>query len=156
MSLGTNYFLHHWEVISCSRVAPAVLFTTGAGTQVSTYAVQALTLKAAVVKKGDAVFEYATAKATPGDVLEIIVEPTGAGYSENMEVGIDYSITGNADARTRIDNEGVLIIGPGETNNIKVKVAVTQINGAKKPGDPKTEFTIQVDASKVAKEWPAT
>ena len=155
VSLGTNYFLHHWEVISCSRFAPAVLFTTGAGTQVSTYAVPALTLKAAVVKRNGETFDYATAKAIPGDVLEIIVEPTGAGYSEDMEVGIDYSITGNADARTRIDNEGVLIVGPGESNNVKVKAAVTQVNGNKKVGDPKTEFTIQVDASKVAKEWPA-
>ncbi|WP_457836044.1 hypothetical protein, partial [Staphylococcus aureus] len=28
MSLGMNYFLHHWEIISASRFAPAVMFST--------------------------------------------------------------------------------------------------------------------------------
>ena len=29
VSLGTNYFLHHWEVISTSLFVPAVMFWTG-------------------------------------------------------------------------------------------------------------------------------
>ncbi|WP_218937956.1 hypothetical protein, partial [Bacillus cereus] len=33
VSLGTNYFLHHWEVISASLFVPAVMFWTGADDQ---------------------------------------------------------------------------------------------------------------------------
>jgi hypothetical protein len=30
--LYDNYFLHHWQIVSCSRFVPAIAFTTGAGT----------------------------------------------------------------------------------------------------------------------------
>lgn len=35
-TLATNYYLHHWEVVSASPFVPAILFTTDAGTTVST------------------------------------------------------------------------------------------------------------------------
>lgn len=35
-TLATNYYLHHWEVVSASPVVPAILFTTDTGTSVTT------------------------------------------------------------------------------------------------------------------------
>lgn len=35
-TLATNYYLHHWEVVSASPFVPAILFTTGEATTVET------------------------------------------------------------------------------------------------------------------------
>lgn len=35
-NLATNYYLHHWEIVSASPFVPAILYTTDAGTSMST------------------------------------------------------------------------------------------------------------------------
>lgn len=35
-NLATNYYLHHWEIVSISPFVPAILYTTDAGTDIST------------------------------------------------------------------------------------------------------------------------
>lgn len=36
LTLGTNYFLHHWQILSVSPFVPAIMYTTDAGTTTPT------------------------------------------------------------------------------------------------------------------------
>lgn len=152
VSLGTNYFLHHWEIISASRFVPAVMFTTGADDQhiVIQPKVTGLGEGTVVDAEGKAV-----TKAEPGQkvVVNFPLEGTDLG---GAEIGIDYEVSGNKDKRTKIDNEGVLSIGireSAETLTITGTCVITD------PADPKAAAktaskTVTVEVSHAAKDWP--
>lgn len=152
VSLGTNYFLHHWEIISASRFVPAVMFTTGADDQhiVIQPKVTGLGEGTVVDSEGKAV-----TKAEPGQkvVVNFPLEGTDLG---GAEIGIDYEVSGNKDKRTKIDNEGVLSIGireSAETLTITGTCVITD------PADPKAAAktaskTVTVEVSHAAKDWP--
>lgn len=67
LTLGNNYFLHHWGMYSVSPFVPAVLFTTGTGTSIPTIT-QALT---AITLSAD------DTTPAPGDVVQLSVALTG-------------------------------------------------------------------------------
>lgn len=66
-TLSTNFFLHHWEVISVSPFVPAILFTTKAGTQTATIT-ESLT-KIEIV---------GPTTAAPGDKVQLSINTTGS------------------------------------------------------------------------------
>ena len=80
-TLGQNYFLHHWGIYSISPFVPAILFTTEAGTSVSTVT-QALTAITASI---------ADNTPAPGDITQISVALTGT-----LTTGVNTSYTGDA------------------------------------------------------------
>ena len=152
VSLGTNYFLHHWEIISASRFVPAVMFTTGADDQhiVIQPKVTGLGEGTVVDAEGKAV-----TKAEPGQkvVVNFPLEGTDLG---GAEIGIDYEVSGNKDKRTKIDNEGVLSIGIRESADTLTITGTCVITD---PADPKAAAktaskTVTVEVSHAAKDWP--
>ena len=112
-TLGQNYFLHHWGIYSVSPFVPAIMFTTGDGTQVPTVT-QALTAISATLSD-----------STPaaGDDVDITVTLTGTLTTSSGSVPdaiklapnactYDVAVTRSGDPvnspRTRVDEYGVL------------------------------------------------
>lgn len=121
VSLGTNYFLHHHEVISCSRFVPAVAFWTGADDEVITVTKPPTGITG--------VYGEGTTTA-PGSVdrggllaLEAPVEPADAPQ------GVLWSVTGNQSNRTYVTAYGVLHPGEDETAGTVTVTATTAYPG---------------------------
>lgn len=105
ISLGTNYFLHHWEVISASLFVPAVALWTGDDDSTITIKPSELKLtidKAAHADTGSQV--STTSKALPGENIEIVHKVAGKN-TYDYEFGVAFSVTGAKSQRTRITNE---------------------------------------------------
>lgn len=80
-TLGQNYFLHHWGIYSISPFVPAILFTTQAGTSVTTVT-QALSAITGSI---------ADSTPAPGDITQISVALTGT-----LTTGTNVNYTGDA------------------------------------------------------------
>lgn len=115
-TLATNYYLNHWGVYSVSPFVPAILFTTGEGTTVSTVtqAVTGLkvTSESPTVKAGGSVrltvkLEGTVTPETPDGT--IVVAPDAATYTVKASRGKNETLSAvELNSRTRVDNYGVL------------------------------------------------
>lgn len=121
-----NYWLHHWEILSCSTFVNAIAFTTGEGTNVTAPVV---TVTAVALSFADATIT----KVAKGESVQLsalvtgTIVPATAGYS--VPQSVEYSITKCAaplGEHTAVDENGVLTIDPEETNTtITVKAVST-------------------------------
>lgn len=112
-TLNTNYYLHHWEVVSASPFVPAILFTTGAATEIPTLT-QAVT---------DVNITAASQQLKPGETTQMTVKLVGTVTANDIGVTVEpnavtWSVsaeTAAADGEpialnsaTRVDRLGVL------------------------------------------------
>lgn len=111
VGLFQNYFWHHQGVYSVSPFVPAIMLTSGEGTEsikVDTY-VTGIGSISYVDEDGATVTDL-----TRGNIYQILgsadVSPVGADID-----GLRYVITGNTSSRTRVTAAGYLIIGYDET-----------------------------------------
>lgn len=136
-TLGTNYFLHHWEVVSASPFVPAILYTLDAGTDVdaATQSVTGITLGSAsnTVDAGGTVqlnvkLSGSISPATEG----ISVAPDSATFEVAAQSSSGSGATPVAlNSRTYVDRNFVLHVQKSglETGNvITVKATATYIN----------------------------
>ena len=125
VSLGQNYFLHHWEVISASLFVPAVLFWTGADDEkVNVVTPTDLELKPDAFKHADGRNVTTNDPMLPGENGYTSFTIAGKNL-DDQEIPVDWSITGNKSPRTRVYNDGVFVIGADETSssvNISAKI----------------------------------
>lgn len=148
-TLSTNYYLHHWEVVSASPFVPAILFTTDAGTTVPTLtqAVTGVNITAAKTS------------LKPGDTTQLAVELVGtvAANDEGIELAPDavtWSVSGETAATageplalnsaTRVDRLGVLHVqktGLEASNVLHVTGTTSYVN----PSGATTQYTKTVD-----------
>lgn len=113
-TLTTNHYLHHWEVVSASPAVPAILFTTDAGTTVTTVTQSVTDVN--ITTPGGTTVE-------PGGRLQLAVELTGTvtDNDEGVEVKPDavvWSVSAataasegepiQLNSRTYVDRFGVL------------------------------------------------
>ena len=68
-TLATNYYLHHWEIVSVSPFVPAILYTTDAATTVTTITQNVTGVN--ITAEGSA------STVEPGGALQLNVELTG-------------------------------------------------------------------------------
>lgn len=154
--LYTNYFLHHWEIISASLFVPAVLFWTGAADNVVTIKPSevVLTVPSVTDTAGKAVSD--TAKALPGK--KYIVQTKIAGKNvDDVEFGLFFNVLNAKSEHTKCDNSGILTIGADETAaSIQVAVTLGYIDPATGKRLTKTPVTttVPVDKDKAAVSWP--
>ena len=133
ISRQTNFFLHHWEIISASPFAPIVKFSTAPDTtrdainiadNVTIDRVQfVIDANETDVKNVD----KTNARIVKGGTAQLEAVLTGlkAGQ-EDIEFTEQWSVEGNKDTGTRIDNDGLLYVSPGEisaTLTVRVKVS---------------------------------
>lgn len=129
VSLGTNYFLHHWEVISASRFAPAVMFWTGADDEVINVSPTLETINAITIEPVDG---EAVTSATRGDLLAFHVTAVDSD-STVIDDPVTWGLVGAESSRTFITQQGVLHVGGDEAaDSVKVVAETTWID----PADP--------------------
>lgn len=127
VAMTTNYFLHHHEIISCSRFVPAVAFWTGADDElIVAGAAGTITGISAIT------YEDGTALgASPKVDLGAMVALTASGTGTNAQKGVKWSVTGNVSNRTYITDTGVLHVGFDEkSQSLVVTAETTWINPA--------------------------
>lgn len=149
VGLTTNYFLHHHEIISASRFAPCVMLTTGTATVIPT-APKSPVLGALTVKRLDG-SDVPAAGAVPGDTLVVSAPVTGG---DGFEWGVYFEVTGGLSSKTRIDNEGVLVISPSEkSGTLTITASLAYRPAATPQATPGQKSTsVKVEIAKAIKE----
>ena len=112
-TLNTNYYLHHWEIVSASPFVPAILFTTGDATGVPE-------LEQTVTEVG---ITAASTSLKPGETTQLTVKLVGAISANDLGIGVEpnavtWSVSAETAASggkpialnsaTRVDRLGVL------------------------------------------------
>lgn len=148
LTLGTNYFLHHWGMYSVSPFVPAILFTTDAGTGIDTVTMTAngLTMNAAANQ------------ASAGDDVQLTLDLTGTVTPEGHPIEVlpdaatfDISITradeGISSARTWVNEFGILHVGEDLLADDAIKVTAT--SAYVNPSGATQKFTANVTVTVV-------
>lgn len=111
VSLSTNFFLHHWEILSVSKFVPAILFTSTEETTVITSDATPVTGVSALTvtdRDGDTVTDVER-----GELYQIlgnaITTPDGG-----VNDAIRLELSGNESTRTYLTHTGVLHVSPDE------------------------------------------
>lgn len=112
-TLSTNYYLHHWEVVSCSPFVPAILFTTDAATDIPTLTqtVTGVNITAAsqLLKPGETTQMTVKLVGTvTANDLGIDVEPNAVTWSVSAETAAADGEPIALNTATRVDRLGVL------------------------------------------------
>lgn len=157
--LATNYYLNHWGIYSVSPFVPAILFTTGEGTETPTFtqAVTGLTVtpEVAEAEAGDSV--QLTVKLTGTITPEspdgtILVRPNSALFTVKAERttgsgGDSKTESVPLNARTRVDQYGVLHIQKSglKTGDVLTVTAVsTYVNPSGDTTEQKGTATVTI------------
>ena len=151
-ALFTNYWLHHWEVISASRFAPLVMFSSTRPTTVVPVTATPVTSVAAIVVKNSPE-NVAVTEVLRGQLYDVettgITTPAGG-----VNVAVKYSIVGAPNgitsSFTRVSNGGGLFIGANETAQTIV-ITATAIDDLTPPVNISKSLPINGD---IIQPWP--
>lgn len=152
-SLHNNYFLHHHQIISCSRFAPAVMFTTHANDEIEViYTPPASVSAITLLPAWDGTTPTGIAH---GGVLALSASVNPAGADQ----GIRWSVTGGGPS-TFITQDGILHLGADDpiTNagTLTVTATATSIN-PDDVGHGQVFATLAIDVLDDALvSWPAS
>jgi hypothetical protein len=149
-TLHNNYWLHHHQIISASRFAPAILFTTQTADVIELVAptVTGVSSLTALDRNGGTV-----TTVNRGEIYSLSATVAGTGDNGALR----YELTGASSQSTYVTLSGVLHIGANETaTSIQVKAISTLVT----PGEPMLDgasttatFTVAGDSSS---NWPTT
>lgn len=113
-----NHFLHHWGIYSCSRMAPAILFSTRAD---SSWVINTPTYSGVTLELGEGYTFAAKGEATP-----LVATVTG---TNGPDQSVTYKITGTGgtpvSTNTFITDDGKLWVGSDETNGYLIVTATS-------------------------------
>lgn len=153
-NLHNNYFLHHHQIISCSRFVPAVMFTTGADDEVVVIqskptAVTGITIEnidGAAVTNVDAGGQIALVAAVTTD------NPTSGNESAKAVV---WTVTGQTSFRTFITQTGVLHVAPDElAGTVTVRATSAYVDADNPRKDPFTTTLVVTVDEQPGEGWP--
>lgn len=150
-TLATNYYLHHWEIVSVSPFVPAILYTTDAATTVTklTQSVTGVNVTA----------EGSASTVEPGSTLQLNVELTGTITDNDLGIEVEpdavyWSVSAETAAgegdpialnsRTYVDRLNVLHVQKSglETGNV---IHVTGTTIYVNPSGTTTSYTKTLD-----------
>lgn len=148
-TLATNYYLHHWEIVSASPFVPAILFTTDQGTTVTTVNQTVndveITPAAATVKPGGTVALTVKLKGTiESNDNGLVVAPDAVTWSVSGETAATGGEPLALNSATRVDRLGVLHIQKSDLNADNV-VHVTGTTSYVNPSGSTTRYSKTVD-----------
>ena len=138
ISRQTNFFLHHWEIISASPFAPIVKFSTAPDTArdsieiASAVAIDRLQFVIDSNEQDVRNVDKTSARMVKGGTAQLEAVLTGlkAGQ-EDIEFTEQWSIEGNKDTGTRIDNDGLIYMSPNESSQLVIaRVKISWIDPA--------------------------
>lgn len=148
VGLHTNYFLHHHQVVSCSRFVPAVLFWTGPGTVIEENPTPVAAISALAVTDGD---------GNPVDEVERGLSYLVRGHAITAPEGglndaVVLTLSGAESSHTYITQTGVLSVALTETSD---ELTITATNTDFGGGDDIFTGTVSVDVvGDVVRFWP--
>lgn len=125
-ALFTNYWLHHWQVISASRFAPIVMFNSlRESTQLAPINYEVTGIGPFTIQDEDG--NTHAGALLRGDIYNVIVE--GITTPVGGPAALRMSLEGKTSSFTRITNNGVLYIGPDElTDALVIRATVVDDN----------------------------
>lgn len=153
VSMQQNYFMHHHQIISASRMVPALMFTTGPGDETITVQPAIESVSSIIIRDIDGA---TPTQVTRGGIYELdanaVTNPVGGDND-----AVRWSITGNTSYKTSINNDGVLrISGQEGATSIKVRATSTWIDPDNTMRDGQfTERTFTVTGSAFP-VWPVS
>lgn len=122
LALHTNYFMHVWQAISASRFTPAVLLNTEVD-DAMVYEIQPVTgVSDIVITDRD---EEVVDSGTPlvrGELYQATAEATGEPDADRLDTGVIWSVSGTEDNRTHVSPQGVISVGPNESDSFTLHV----------------------------------
>lgn len=148
-ALFTNYWLHHWQVISASRFAPIVMFNSiRPSTTLNRTEYEVTGISDFVIEDADGVTQATNVER--GALYNVIVE------AETTPVGgpntaVVLSLDDAQSAFTRITNNGALYVAPDEMTN-PLTIRATAVDG---DGIPLvSETTTRAVVGDLVVPWP--
>ena len=159
VSRQTNFFLHHWEIISASPFAPIVKFSTAPDTTrdkidiPSTVAIDRIQFVIDANESDVRNIDSHTARIIKGGAaqMEAVVKGLKADQGD-IEFTEQWSVEGNRDTSTRVDNDGLLTVAyDEEAASMTVRAKISWIDPASGKYVYKTaSLTVGVVADKAA------
>jgi hypothetical protein len=146
VGLHTNYFLHHWQVVSASRFVPAVLFTIESGSviNIAPTPVASVAAPTAIDKDGTVVTGFVR-----GNMYEVnsnaVTAPAGGPNN-----AVRYVADGFKSPRSRITQTGAVLVAIDEPATAVIITAYATDTAAPQTNNA-TSFPITGD---VANLWP--
>lgn len=122
-ALFTNYWLHHWQVLSASRFAPFVMFNSVRPSTV----ISLTTINVTAISDIDIVDRYNVTidDAERGELYN--VKAVGITPDGQPDGALEYEVIGANSQFTRISNTGVLYVGPDESA-VKLTIKLTSVD----------------------------
>lgn len=138
VSRQTNFFLHHWEIISASPFAPIVKFSIQPDTTkdkieiAPAVAIDHIQFVIDADEKDVKNVDKTNARMVKGGTAQLEAVLTGLKDDQkDIEFTEQWSVEGNKDTSTRVDNDGLLSIAPEEiASSLTVRVKVSWIDPA--------------------------
>lgn len=144
VALHTNYFLHHWQVISASLYVPAIMYWTGPGddiNQIETPVISVDTLTAY-----NRAFETVTS-VERGDFYGIVGQAITL-PADGFNDAVRYELTGGSSHYTYITQSGQLHVGSDEPG-LLLRVKATSVD------DNSFSATLDLQVTgDIVKVWP--
>lgn len=106
VALSSNYFLHHWEIISASRFVPAILFTTEAGDVITEPETPVTGVSDVTVNDADGAVVTTVERGTFYQIVAS-AETTPEG-GDNDAVRLE--LVGALSSRSRVTQDGTLFV----------------------------------------------
>ena len=159
VSRQTNFFLHHWEIVSASPFAPIVKFSTQPDTTkdkieiASTVAIDRIQCVIDADETDARNIDSTNARVIRGGTVQTEAVLTGLNAGQrDIEFTEQWSVEGNKDTATRIDNDGLLTVAYDEiSTSLTVRVKISWIDPATGKYVNKTKsLTVAVVADKEA------
>lgn len=154
VGLSQNYFLHHWQVVSASRFANAVMFWTGPSDVIPEAVVKApKTISAIDVWEGDPLVKITGTTVERGGMYLLDANvTTDAPDGPNV---IAWNVVGNTSLHTHVSETGVLTVGGTEAGAFKVVAeAVGYDENNLRADAPRAELTLTATGA-LTPVWPA-
>lgn len=130
VTLSTNYFLHHWQVVSASRFVPAILFTTEPGDVIviEETPVTSVDVPTFADEDGNVVTKF-----TRGQMYEVVgyANTTPANGDNNA---VRYTLTGQLSELTRVTQSGIVHVSIDEAA-VSINVTITAVDSGIDGGD---------------------
>jgi hypothetical protein len=125
--LTTNYWLHHWQVMSASRFAPLVMFSSSReSTVITTTPTPVTSISAFTIK--DKAGNTAATQVLRGVLYDVVVEGVTTPASTDP-AALDLDLSGHTSQFSYLSNHGDLYLGPDETADTITLTATSIDNG---------------------------
>jgi len=150
VGLYDNFFLHHHQIISLSKFAPTILFTSESETITVREPITVTSIATPVFTDSDGA---AVTDVVRGSLYEVTTASVTVPVGE--DVAVAYSIVGATSTKTYITRNGVLYVGGDEkATSLTVGAVSTLIDPTNPALDGKTSTATLTVSGDIHENWP--